>query len=137
MCADNHRTGLTGAQLAAGGRAPWDGAEPIRTVVNIHNPSIEVHMLPAGDPANSGAAVIVIGGGGHQVVVVREGADAAPFFTQHGMSTIILRERLRVDGYDMTTDAVADIFQAIRLVRSHAVEWGLVREKPPHSPCAS
>ena len=28
----------------------------------------------------------------------------------------ILRERLRIDGYDMTTDAMDDTFQAIRLV---------------------
>ncbi len=94
-------------------------------VINIHNPSIEVHL--AGDqPANTGAAVIVAPGGGHQILWVGpEGADFAPFFKKHGVSTIILRNRLRIDGYDPKTDAVNDAFQAIRLVRSHAAEWKL------------
>ncbi len=48
-----------------------------------------------------------------------------PFFKRHGVSTIILRNRLRVDGYDPKTDAVSDAFQAIRLVRAHAAEWKL------------
>src|SRR5437762_5019292 len=38
-------------------------------VLNIHNPSIEVHL--AGDgPPNTGAAVIVAPGGGHQILWV-------------------------------------------------------------------
>jgi len=37
-------------------------------------------------------------------------------------------QSLRVDGYEPTVDAVNDAFQAIRLVRSHAAEWKLVRE---------
>lgn len=94
-------------------------------VSNIHNPSIEVH-LAGDDPPNTGAAVIVAPGGGHQILWVGpEGADFVPFFKQHGVSTIILRNRLRVDGYEPTTDAVNDAFQAIRLVRAHAKEWQL------------
>jgi endo-1,4-beta-xylanase len=94
-------------------------------VINIHNPSIEVHL--AGDgPANTGAAVIVAPGGGHTILWVGpEGADFAPFFKKHGVSTIILRYRLRIDGYDAKIDAVNDAFQAIRLVRAHAAEWKL------------
>lgn len=94
-------------------------------VINIHNPSIEVHL--AGDePANTGAAVIIAPGGGHQILWVGpEGADFAPFFKKYGVSTIILRNRLRVDGYEPKTDAVNDAFQAIRLVRAHAAEWKL------------
>lgn len=94
-------------------------------VINIHNPSIEVHL--AGDePPNTGAAVIVAPGGGHKILWVGpEGADFVPFFKKHGVSTIILRNRLRIDGYEPTTDAVNDAFQAIRLVRAHAAEWKL------------
>src|SRR5580700_6679745 len=56
-------------------------------VLNIHNPSIEVHL--AGDqPPNTGAAVIVAPGGGHQILWVGpEGADFAPFFKKQGVST--------------------------------------------------
>src|SRR5205085_8060863 len=102
-----------------------DKSGPTKSVINIHNPSIEVH--PVGDaPGNTGAAVIVAPGGGHKILWVGpEGGDFVPFFKKHGVSTIILRNRLRVDGYDPTTHAVNDAFQAIRLVRAHAVEWKL------------
>ena len=95
------------------------------TVLNVHNPSVEVHLIGA-DLPNTGAAVIVAPGGGHQILWVGpEGGDFVPFFKKHGVSTIILRNRLRIDGYDPKTDAVNDAFQAIRLVRAHAVEWKL------------
>ncbi len=100
-------------------------SEKTVNAINIHNPSIEVHL--AGDqPPNTGAAIIVVPGGGHQILWVGpEGADFAPFFKKVGVSTIILRNRLRIDGYDPKTDAVNDAFQAIRLVRAHAREWKL------------
>lgn len=98
-------------------------SEKIMTALNIHNPSIEVH-LTGDDPANTGAAVIIAPGGGHQILWVGpEGGDFVPFFKKQGVSTIVLRNRLRIDGYDPKTDAVNDAFQAIRLVRAHAVEW--------------
>lgn len=97
----------------------------IVNVLNIHNPSIEVHLV-GDDPANTGSAVIIAPGGGHQILWVGpEGGDFVPFFKKYGVSTIILRNRLRVDGYDPKTHAVDDAFQAIRLVRSHAAEWKL------------
>ena len=93
--------------------------------LNIHNPSIEVHLAPADAPV-TGTAVIVAPGGGHKILWVGpEGYDLVPFFAKYGVATIVLRNRLRVDGYEPTTDAVNDAFQAIRIVRSHAVEWKL------------
>ena len=38
---------------------------------------------------------------------------------------MILRNRLRRDGYNPQTDEVNDTLQAIRLVRAHAKEWNL------------
>ena len=100
-------------------------SDPVRTVVGVHNPSLEAHILPPG-PQNSGSCIIVVPGGGHSVLVIgSEGADCVPFFASYGISTVILRERLRVDGYNMVTDAMNDTFQAIRLVRAHATAWGL------------
>jgi endo-1,4-beta-xylanase len=93
----------------------------IQSIVNIHNPSIEVH--PA-DGSNTGTAVIVVAGGGHKTLNVgTEGADFAPWFYNYGVTTVILRNRLRSDGYNAEVDAVNDAFQAIRLVRAHATEW--------------
>ncbi|MDB6175721.1 MAG: axeA1 3 [Chthoniobacteraceae bacterium] len=101
------------------------GKGTITNVINIHNPSIEVHLVGKDQP-NTGSAVIVVPGGGHKILWVGpEGADYVPYFEKLGVSTIILRNRLRVDGYEPATDAVNDAFQAIRIVRAHAVEWNL------------
>ena len=38
---------------------------------------------------------------------------------------MILRNRLRRDGYNPQVDAVNDALQAIRLVRAHAKDWNI------------
>jgi acetyl esterase/lipase len=94
----------------------------INSIVHIHNPSIEVHRVEGG--LNTGAAVILIAGGGHNTLNVGgEGADFVPFFANFGVNTIILRSRLRSDGYNPQTDEVYDTEQAIRVVRAYASEW--------------
>jgi len=96
----------------------------IQSIVNIHNPSIEVHVV---DPAvNTGAAVIVVPGGGHNTLNVgTEGADFVSYFYNYGVTTIILRNRLKRDGYDPLTDEVRDAQQAVRVVRARAQEWSI------------
>jgi len=94
----------------------------INSIVNIHNPSIEVHTVEGG--INTGAAIILAAGGGHNTLNVgTEGADFVPYFYNYGVNTVILRNRLRRDGYNPRTDEVNDALQAIRLVRAHAKEW--------------
>jgi len=69
----------------------------IGSIVNIHNPSIEVHVVDRG--LNTGAAVILVAGGGHNTLNVgSESADFVPFFYNYGDKKIILRNRLRSDG---------------------------------------
>jgi endo-1,4-beta-xylanase len=106
------------------------GAAPgqIASIVNIHNPSIEFH---AGNRSlNTGTAIIVVAGGGHNTLNVgSEGADFAHFFANHGISTVILRNRLRRDGYDAKVDAVYDAQQAIKIVRAYAKDWRLDPKK--------
>ena len=94
----------------------------ISSIVNIHNPSIEFH--PVESNLNTGAAIILAAGGGHNTLNVgSESADFVPFFYNYGVNTVILRNRLRKDGYNVKTDAVNDALQAIRLVRAYAKEW--------------
>lgn len=96
----------------------------ISSIVNIHNPSIEVHTVEGS--LNTGAAVILAAGGGHNTLNVgTEGADFVPYFFNYGVNTILLRNRLRKDGYNAKTDAVNDALQSIRLVRAHAKEWNI------------
>ncbi len=96
----------------------------IGSIVNIHNPSVELHTVDRG--INTGAVVILVAGGGHNTLNVgTESADFVPFFYNYGVNTVILRNRLRKDGYDVGVDAVADAQQAIRLVRAYAPGLGL------------
>jgi acetyl esterase/lipase len=79
---------------------------------------------------NTGAAVILCAGGGHNTLNVgTESADFVPYFFNYGVSTIILRNRLRRDGYNPQVDAVNDAMQAIRLVRAHAKSWNIDTNK--------
>src|SRR5271154_3645710 len=96
----------------------------ISSIVNIHNPSIEVHTVDRG--FNTGAAVILAAGGGHNTLNVgSEAADFVAYFYNYGVNTVILRNRLRKDGYNPQTDEVYDALQAIRLVRAHAKELNI------------
>ncbi len=96
----------------------------INSIVHIHNPSIEVHTVDRA--INTGAAVILAAGGGHNTLNVGgEAIDFVPFFYNYGVNTVILRNRLRSDGYNPQTDEVYDALQAIRLVRAHAKDWNL------------
>jgi endo-1,4-beta-xylanase len=96
----------------------------VASIVNIHNPSIELHRVPGS--LNTGAVVILAAGGGHNTLNVgSEGTDFVPFFYNYGVNTVILRNRLRRDGYDPQTDEVNDMLQAIKVVRAYAADWGI------------
>lgn len=96
----------------------------VSSIVNIHNPSIEFHPVDRG--INTGAVIILAAGGGHNSLNVGgEACDFVPFFYNYGVNTVILRNRLRRDGYNPQTDEVYDAQQAIRLVRAHAKDWNL------------
>src|SRR5262245_39662346 len=57
----------------------------ISSIVNIHNPSIEVHTVERN--INTGAAIILVAGGGHNTLNVGgEAADFIPFFYNYGVN---------------------------------------------------
>ena len=61
--------------------AGHDVAAQVQSIVNIHNPSIEVHLVDRS--LNTGAAVILAAGGGHNTLNVGgEGADFVLIFLQ-------------------------------------------------------
>ncbi|MDB5302279.1 MAG: axeA1 3, partial [Phycisphaerales bacterium] len=94
----------------------------VQSVVNIHNPSIEVHLAPP-EKAN-GMAVIVAAGGGNQTCNVgNEGTDIADWLNGLGVHAFVERYRLRP--YGSATDALADTQRSFRVVRAHAKEWGV------------
>jgi len=70
--------------------------------------------------------VILAAGGGHNTLNVgSESADFVPFFYNYGVNTVILRNRLRRDGYNPQTDEVFDAQQAIRMVRAYSDKWNI------------
>ncbi len=98
-----------------------------RTVTGVNAPNI-TPFLPARDKAN-GAAILVIPGGGHSKLCVdHEGDNIARWFADHGIAAFVLRHRLaREPGstYTIEGHALPDTQRAMRLIRSHAGEWGV------------
>jgi hypothetical protein len=96
-------------------------------VKNIHDPSINVFLPPVGK--RTGAAIVIFPGGGHsQLVYPPEGIEPAQYLASHGIVAIAVKYRLfREPGSTYTFDnaTVPDSYRAMRLVRSHAAEWGI------------
>jgi len=94
----------------------------ISSIVNIHNPSVEFHVVERG--INTGAVIILAAGGGHRTLNVGgEAADFVRYFYSFGINCVILRNRLRADGYVAEVDAVNDALQAVRTVRAYAKDF--------------
>lgn len=96
-------------------------------VTDIHQPSITVYLPPK--EKATGAAFIVAPGGGHRYLVVDlEGELVAKKLNEMGIAAFVLRSRLaRAEGstYKVEVESLADMQQAIRVVRSRAPEWGV------------
>lgn len=96
-------------------------------VRHINNPSIAVY-LPPKEKAN-GTAVVICPGGGHRLLVYNaEGVEPAQFLNSLGVTAIVLKYRLGRDTgqpYNVDIHPRQDAYRAMRLVRSHAAEWGI------------
>ncbi len=99
----------------------------IQSIVNVHNPSIEVHLPPP--ERATGAAIIIAPGGGHrQLVWGSEGTDLLPWLHEMGVAAFILKYRLaQTPNYKYTVEgeALQDTQRAVRIVRHRAKEWGV------------
>jgi len=93
-------------------------------VKNIHYPTLTAYLPPKGR-ANGSAIVIAPGGGFAALVFGPEGIDPAERLSQEGVATFALKYRLPEEpGSPYSVDhARADLYRAIRLVRSRAAEW--------------
>jgi acetyl esterase/lipase len=94
-------------------------------VTDIHAPSLTIYLPP--QEKRTGTAVIIAPGGGHRYLVVDlEGELVARKLNAMGIAAFVLRNRLaRADGstYRVEVESLADIQQAIRVVRARATEW--------------
>lgn len=71
----------------------------------------------------TGQAIVICPGGGYgSVVIDNEGHSFAPWLNANGIALIVLKYRLPKQRYLIP---MTDAQQALRLVRSHAKEWGI------------
>jgi endo-1,4-beta-xylanase len=99
------------------------GRDRITTITNVHSPSFD--MYPVRGAGSTGACAILVPGGGNRVLGVGSCVDLVSTFQAFGVATVILRCRLRSDGYDMSKDALRDTLRCVQLVREGANGWGL------------
>jgi acetyl esterase/lipase len=101
--------------------APWPDA------IGILRPTLTA-FVPA---KATGTVVIVIPGGGYtKLVMGKEGADIATWLNSIGVTAFVLKHRLPGEGHANPADVpLQDVQRAVRLVRSHAAEWGLAPQK--------
>ena len=106
-----------------------EGGRPdaFHRVTDIHAPSLTIYLPPK--EKATGAACIVAPGGGHRYLVVDlEGELVAKKLNELGLAAFVLRSRLaRAEGstYKAEVESLADLQQAIRVVRERAKEWGV------------
>lgn len=105
------------------------GETPSTTRVgNVTRPTLSV-FRPAPDKAN-GTAVVICPGGGYNILAFdKEGTEIAQWLNTIGVTGIVLKYRVprRPDQPKDTqpVTALQDAQRAIRLVRSHAKDWGI------------
>jgi len=110
-----------------------EGSTPdaFHRVTDIHVPSLTIY-LPPKEKATGGAVIIAPGGGHKYLVVDLEGEFVAKRLNAMGLAAFVLRYRLaRTDGstYRVAVESVADLQQAVRLVRARAADWGVDRRR--------
>ena len=96
-------------------------------VKNIHNPSLQVILPPAGT-ANGTAVVICPGGGFRLLVYNAEGIEPGTYLAKLGITVFVLKYRLpREEGtpYSLEKTPREDALRALRQVRSRAREYGI------------
>jgi acetyl esterase/lipase len=118
--------GVSVAEVSKPSANPKYSAWPGNFTVT-HYPSIYVFLPPTGKA--TGAAMVVAPGGGHtQLVIEKEGWEMADWLNSKGIAAFVLKYRLaKAPGskYTLPAEVYADAARAMRLVRTHAREWGV------------
>jgi acetyl esterase/lipase len=119
--------GITAAEVSKPSVSPKNSALPGNFTVT-HYPSVYL-FLPPKEKA-TGLAMIVAPGGGHsQLVMEKEGWEIADWLNERGIAAFVLKYRLaKAPGgskYTLPNEVYADAARSVRLVRSHAKEWGV------------
>lgn len=99
-------------------------------IQNIQDPTITVY-LPEKNIA-TGAAVVICPGGGYRLLAIQhEGHDIARWLNKFGVAGIVVKNRLPTSDNITNKSEVAlkDAQRAVRMVRHHAADWGIEKDK--------
>jgi acetyl esterase/lipase len=121
------RAETTGKNSLVAGR-PWVAES------NVSQPTMTVYA-PAGK--NTGAAVVVFPGGGYEILAMDlEGTEACDWLTSRGITCVLLKYRVPAPrsaphwgAYPQSAMALEDAQRTVGLVRLHAAEWHIDRQK--------
>jgi acetyl esterase/lipase len=106
--------------------------KPYTYVEFVSRPTMTVFSPPAG-VANTGAAVIVFPGGGYWILAIDlEGTEVCDWLVTRGVTCVVLKYRVPGDKHQPRSGpwpespmAIEDAQRAIRLLRLHAVDYGV------------
>jgi acetyl esterase/lipase len=130
---DGRPPGDVGARGEERFREPWNEASRgIRWLTNVSRPTLTIYRPDK--ELDTGAAVVICPGGGYwNLAWDLEGEEVAAWLNGLGMTGIILKYRVpRRPGQPEPLPApgpAQDAQRAIRLVRAHATDWGLVEDR--------
>jgi acetyl esterase/lipase len=94
-------------------------------VTHVTTPTL-FHRSPTAGTANGTAVILCPGGGYGSLSLDFEGTTYATWLSQLGVTTFVLKYRLREYGHPAP---LQDVLRAVRLVRSRAVEFGINPER--------
>ncbi len=97
---------------------------------SIINPYLDVY--PASKEKSNGTAVVICPGGAYIGMAVKhEGSQVAKWLNSLGVTAFVLKYRLPNDSImkNKTIGPLQDAQRAMRIVRSHAKEWGIDPKK--------
>jgi len=105
-------------------------ASGILRISGVTIPTMDVYLPEKGKA--TGAAVLICPGGGYGILAAsHEGSDIARWFNERGIAGIVLKYRLpnpkaMSPQHEMP---LRDAMQAMRLIRQHAGEWAIDKDK--------
>jgi acetyl esterase/lipase len=113
-----------------------------KRISNVTHPTLTA-FLPDAATANGTAVIICPGGGFRWLSFDHEGAELARWLNSIGVTAFVLKYRVMRTGDEDEKDpakaaerkkaviplAIADGQQAVRLVRAHASEWSIARDR--------
>lgn len=92
---------------------------------DVDKPTLTVY-LPAAANATKTGVVVAPGGGYHHLSMTKEGSDVAHWLNERGVAAFVLKYRLGPT-YHYPIE-LQDAQRAIRMVRSHAAEYGIAED---------